>query len=77
MNIINQYEEDGYIITEYENGAIIKESNSIENSDLNNENDISEEEIYQAEMLLTQAKIIQKQEEQDIILAELLLNSIS
>ena len=33
MNIINQYEKDGYIFIEYDNGTIVKEMKQIKNND--------------------------------------------
>ena len=33
MNIINQYEKDGYIFIEYDNGTIVKEIKQIKNND--------------------------------------------
>ena len=33
MNIINQYEKDGYIFIEYDNGTIVKEIKQINNYD--------------------------------------------
>ena len=49
----------------------VPESNETENN--NNETEISDAELIQAEMLLNQESIIAKQNEQDEILAELLL----
>ena len=53
MNIINQYEQDGYTITEFENGTILK---NIISDDIIEEPEqlqeyISQEEIYQAKVL--------------------------
>lgn len=53
MNIINQYEQDGYTITEFENGTILK---NIISDDIIEEPEqlqecISQEEIYQAKIL--------------------------
>ena len=33
MNIVNQYEKDGYIFIEYDNGTIVKEIKQIKNND--------------------------------------------
>lgn len=33
MNIINQYEKDGYIFIEYDNGTIVKEIKQTKNND--------------------------------------------
>ena len=49
----------------------VPESNETENN--NNETEISDAELIQAEMLLNQESIIAKQKEHDEILAELLL----
>lgn len=49
----------------------VPESNETENN--NNETEISDAELIQAEMLLNQERIITKQNEHDEILAELLL----
>ena len=49
----------------------VPESNETENN--NNETEISDAELIQAEMLLNQERIIAKQNEHDEILAELLL----
>ena len=49
----------------------VPESNETENN--NNETEISDAELIQAEMLLNQESIIVKQKEHDEILAELLL----
>ena len=54
MNVLNQYEENGYIITEFENGTILKNIISddiIEEPDQVEEEYISQEEIYQSKVL--------------------------
>lgn len=33
MNIVNQYEKDGYIFIEHDNGTIVKEIKQIKNND--------------------------------------------
>lgn len=33
MNIVNQYEKDGYIFIEYDNGTIVKEIKQTKNND--------------------------------------------
>ena len=54
MNVLNQYEQDGYTITEFENGTILKtiiSDDIIEESEQLEEEYISQEEIYQAKVL--------------------------
>lgn len=68
--------EEGFDLTNkrYIDGNWIEyvpESNETENN--NNETEISDAELIQAEMLLNQESIIAKQKEHDEILAELLL----
>lgn len=68
--------EEGFDLTNkrYIDGNWVKyvpESNETENN--NNETEISDAELIQAEMLLNQESIIAKQKEHDEILAELLL----
>lgn len=72
MSLIGKKYTDGNWI-EY-----VSESNETENSkneteNSKNETEISDAELIQAEMLLNQESIIAKQNEQDEILAELLL----
>ena len=49
MEILNKYEENGYIITEYDNGCIIKELKTISNTF--EETIPTEEESYKAKIL--------------------------
>ena len=54
MNVLNQYEENGYIITEFENGTILKtiiSDDIVEEPEQPEEEYISQEEIYQSKVL--------------------------
>ena len=44
MNIVNQYEKDGYIFIEYDNGAIVKEIKQVR-SEKQTDNVLSDTEI--------------------------------
>lgn len=44
MNIINQYEKEGYIFTEYDNGAVTKEIKQVR-SEKQTDNVLSDTEI--------------------------------
>lgn len=66
---IPEYEES-YLLKKYENG----EWHDVERSET--EYEPTETELIQAEILLNQAEILAKQNEQDEVLAEILLNQM-
>ena len=53
MNIINQYEQDGYTITEFENGTILKNiiSDEIAEEEQPEQQFISQQEIINAQII--------------------------
>lgn len=75
--IISREEKDGYIVDTYSNGTIVKniKSEPAEPQPAP-EPELTEWEIIQAEMLLNQAQIIATQQEQDEVLAAILLNQM-
>lgn len=74
MKIISREEKDGYIINTYDNGTIEKML-IVEIADPTPE-PISEQDQIQAEMLLNQCNILINQENQDAVLAEILINQL-
>lgn len=73
--LFSREEIDGYIIDTYSNGTIVKNIKS-KPTESQIEPEPTENEIIQAEMLLNQAQIIATQEEQDEVLAAILLNQM-
>lgn len=51
MKIIKTYEEDGYIIEEYDNGAVVKTLKSVIIEEDNTEEEISRQEASNLEIL--------------------------
>lgn len=72
--LISKEEANGYIIEKFANGAIVKYPKPTPPAEL--EQEPTEEEIIQGEMLLNQAQIIATQNEQDEVLAAILLNQM-
>lgn len=75
--LTSREEKDGYIVDTYSNGTIVKniKSEPAEHQPAP-EPELTEEEIIQGEMLLNQAQIIATQQEQDKVLAAILLNQM-
>ena len=73
--LISREEIDGYIVDTYSNGTIVKYI-KCEPIEPQPEPEPTEGEIIQAEMLLNQAQIIATQQEQDEVLAAILLNQM-
>lgn len=73
--LTSREEKDGYIVDTYSNGTVVKNIKS-EPAEPRPEPEPTEEEIIQAEMLLNQAQIIATQQEQDEVLAAILLNQM-
>ena len=75
--LISREEKDGYIFDTYSNGTVVKniKSEPIEPAPAP-EPEPTENEIIQGEMLLNQVQIIATQQEQDEVLAAILLNQM-
>jgi len=76
VQIVTEEIKDGYRYTTYSNGTAVKEIETAKTVELEELNDIqpTNGELIQAELLLSQQKIIAKQESIDETLAALLLS---
>ena len=74
---MREYIKDGYIVREYDNGTVEKILEGYEITEpIIYEEQISEQDQIQAEMLLNQCSILIIQENQDAVLAEILINQL-